>query len=56
MAYVRTIAIWISGLVAAAIFGGVITDFLIGHVREGGILGAVGGPMAFICFRLWVRR
>lgn len=48
----RKIGIWIFGLLASGIFGG-----LIGHqleYLEGGIWGFLGGAFAFACLRLWL--
>jgi hypothetical protein len=45
----RTLAIWGFGLAAAAIFGGLIGEFL---VDRGGYIGAIGGAFAFACARI----
>jgi hypothetical protein len=49
----RTVAIWISGLLASAIIGGGIGSHV--HPYDGEASGAVAGLLAFTCLRLWVR-
>jgi hypothetical protein len=54
----RTIVIWISGLLASAIFGGFIGstfDSVYGDGR-GMIAGAFAGLLTFICARLWLAK
>jgi hypothetical protein len=56
VAKLRTIGIWISGLLASAIAGGFIgstfdTVYGDGH---GTIAGAFAGLLAFTCARLWL--
>lgn len=47
----RTFFIWLFGLLAGAIFGGILGSHLSG---DGGVLlGFLGGMLAFACFRLW---
>lgn len=48
----RTIGLWAFGLLASAIFGGLIGETF--PNRDGGFLGMVGGPLAFACARLWL--
>lgn len=48
----RIIAIWVFGILASAIFGGMIGDLLL--QPGGGLMGAVGGILAFACARLWL--
>jgi hypothetical protein len=51
----RTIAIWVFGLLASAIFGGLIADrFLSSGYSEAGVWGFLGGIFAFACLRLWM--
>lgn len=52
----RRIGIWVSGTLAASIFGA-----LVGFAIEGGsyanaptAFGFIGGALAFVCFRLWI--
>ena len=47
----RRISIWVFGLLASGIFGGLIGQQL--EYGEGGIWGFLGGAFAFACFRLW---
>ena len=47
----RRIAIWVFGLLASGIFGGLIGQQL--DYSDGGFLGFLGGAFAFTCFRLW---
>ena len=46
----RTIAVWGFGLVAAAIFGGLVGEFLV--ERGGAYVGMIGGVFAFACVRI----
>lgn len=47
----RTIAIWVFGLLASAIFGGLLGAYLL----EGGAsLGMIGSVALFVCVRLWL--
>ena len=57
----RTATIWVAGLLASGIFGGLIGDkflsrpwFEAGGGLEGGIWGFLGGVLAFTCLRLWL--
>jgi hypothetical protein len=51
----RTIAIWVFGLLASAIFGGLVADrFLSSGSSEAGVWGFLGGIFAFACLRLWM--
>jgi hypothetical protein len=45
----RTIAVWVFGLLAGAIFGGLIGEAL---VDRGGYIGVIGGAFAFACVRI----
>jgi hypothetical protein len=47
----RTAAIWIFGLLACGIFGGVVAELL---GNGNGPIGIVGGMCAFACLRLWL--
>jgi hypothetical protein len=52
----RTVAIWISGLLASAIIGGFIGstfDTVYGD-GLGSITGVLAGLLAFTCARLWL--
>jgi hypothetical protein len=49
----RTFAVWLFGLLAAGIFGGVIGVYLAPYY-DGGALGFIGGLCAFTCARLWL--
>lgn len=51
---VRLIAIWVFGILAAAIFGGLVGNFLVRG--DGGIFGFIGGACAFVCARLWLAK
>jgi hypothetical protein len=44
------IAIWIFGLLASMIFGGMIGAWLL----RNGFLGMLAGTFTFVCFRLWL--
>ncbi|ODR99672.1 hypothetical protein AUC69_08615 [Methyloceanibacter superfactus] len=46
----RTIAVWGFGLIAAAIFGGLVGEFLV--ERGGAYVGMIGGVFAFACVRI----
>ena len=51
---IRTIGIWITGLLASSIAGGILGDAIDSGMSDGyGFLGAVAGALAFTCFRLW---
>jgi hypothetical protein len=51
----RTIAVWIFGLLASAIFGGLIADrFLSSGYDSMAVWGFLGGMFAFACARLWL--
>ena len=51
----RTIAIWITGLLASGIFGSLISDRLFSSGFESqGVTGFFGGMLAFACIRLWL--
>lgn len=54
----RLIALWIFGIAASAIFGGLIGDYLDGDnlYGKGGFWGFVGGACAFVCARLWLAK
>jgi hypothetical protein len=47
----RTAAIWVFGLLAAALFGGIISAWLI---HDLGVVGMLAGMFAFACLRLWL--
>lgn len=47
----RSLAIWVFGLLASGIFGGMVGSHL---TYDGGFFGFVGGIFAFICLRLWL--
>jgi hypothetical protein len=46
----RNIAIWVFGLLASGIFGGLIAD----RFFDSGATGFFGGLFAFACARLWL--
>lgn len=48
----RLVAIWVSGLLATAMFGTMIGHAL-AEYDGGGAFGFVAGALAFTCFRLW---
>jgi hypothetical protein len=48
----KSIAVWVFGLLAAAIFGGMVGSRLV--PGDGPFLGVLGGLFAFACARLWV--
>ena len=54
----KKVGLWISGLIASGVTGGVITVVLIHPSRyETGqwlLLGLIGGACAFACARLWL--
>jgi hypothetical protein len=47
----KAIAVWVFGLLASAIFGGMIGSHLV--PGDGPLLGVLGGLFAFSCARLW---
>jgi hypothetical protein len=49
----RIFAIWVFGLLAAAIIGGHVGVLV--APRDGGAMGVIGGLSAFTCFRLWLK-
>jgi len=52
----RTIAIWIFGLLASAIIGGLVASRLqpmYSH-EDWGVWGALAGMLTFACLRLWL--
>lgn len=50
----RTVGIWVSGLIAGAIFGAFIGQALdASSMGDPGVPGAIGGMCLFICARLW---
>jgi len=52
---VRTFGIWLFGLLASAIIGGIVgTKLEIGYGSDGGFWGALAGMLAFACTRLWL--
>jgi uncharacterized membrane protein YeaQ/YmgE (transglycosylase-associated protein family) len=53
---VRTIAIWVFGLLASAIVGGVIGMMAVDLTHDPGTgwLGALAGIFGFACLRLWL--
>lgn len=50
----RTFFIWLFGLVAAGIAGGVAGQFF--QPSDGGFWGLLAGLAGFACFRLWTVR
>jgi heme/copper-type cytochrome/quinol oxidase subunit 3 len=51
----RTIAIWIFGLLASAIIGGLVGSRLEPmYSYDWGVWGALAGMLAFACLRLWL--
>jgi hypothetical protein len=56
---IRTIAIWVSGLLASGIFGYLVTYNLFYRVvgskfGDLHVWGIIGGMFAFACLRLWL--
>jgi hypothetical protein len=54
---VRTIAIWVFGLLASALIGGLIGglgDAAIRNIGWGAPIGALAGIFGFACLRLWL--
>jgi hypothetical protein len=49
---VRTVAIWIFGLLAGAICGGMLGEILLPY-DAGAFWGMLGGLFTFACARLW---
>jgi hypothetical protein len=52
----RTVALWVFGLLAGGSFGGLIgfaISSLYGGQQYDGFLGLIGGVSAFVCARLW---
>jgi hypothetical protein len=51
----RTFGIWVFGLLASAIVGGLVGDRLYtGYGSDGGFFGVLAGMFAFACARLWL--
>jgi hypothetical protein len=50
--FVRVVAIWIFGILACGIAGGLIGAQL--DYRDGGPWGFLAGAFAFSCLRLWL--
>jgi membrane associated rhomboid family serine protease len=51
----RIVAIWVFGLLASGIFGGIIGNFLSdSYSTDGAFFGFLGGVFAFACARLWL--
>lgn len=48
----RTLGIWVFGLLACGIFGGIAGDRYM--MRDGLPVGFLGGAFAFACARLWI--
>jgi hypothetical protein len=48
----RTIAIWVFGLFASAMIGGMIANYFMGGATD--VFGALAGMSAFACVRLWL--
>ena len=48
----RILALWISGLIAGAMVGGMIFRYLYGDGVD--FFGGVTGMAVFVCARLWV--
>jgi len=54
-AKMRTVAIWMAGLLASGIFGWLIdAKFLSTTTFPDGGPGLIGGMLAFVCVRLWL--
>jgi hypothetical protein len=51
---VRTIAIWIFGLLASAIIGSFAGAYFGGTYDVAFLWGALAGMLAFACLRLWL--
>jgi hypothetical protein len=51
----RTLGIWVFGLLASAIAGGLIgSKFDDGYSSSSGFWGFLAGVLAFACVRLWL--
>lgn len=51
----RTVGIWVSGLLASAIIGGLTGSvFNQPFSTDMGVWGALAGMLAFTCVRLWL--
>lgn len=50
----RTVGIWVFGLLAGALFGALMGARL--DREGGGLFGLLGGAFAFACARLWLAR
>jgi len=51
----RTIAIWVFGLLASAIIGGLVASRLEpAYSNDWGVWGALAGMLTFACLRLWL--
>ena len=51
---IRTIVIWIFGLPACAMIGGLIWSYIQPPNADWGGLGALAGILAFSCWRVWL--
>jgi hypothetical protein len=49
----RTFGLWFFGLLASAIFGGMVGSFFAPY-SDGVFFGVIGGMCAFACARLWL--
>ncbi len=55
MQLMRTIFIWIFGLLGSGLFGSLIGGALdSGYSKDGNFFGFIGGLCLFACFRLWL--
>jgi hypothetical protein len=50
----RTLALWISGLIASAMVGGFVVELAFPNWFGGSAPGSVAGMAAFTCARLWL--
>lgn len=50
----RTFGIWVAGLIASAIFGGLISSQAFPTTEVAGMFGILGGLLVFTCLRLWL--
>jgi hypothetical protein len=52
---IRTIGIWVSGLLASGIFGAALGSFLVSNSNgDAALWGFFAGFLGFICLRLWL--
>jgi len=50
----RTIGIWVSGILASMIIGGAIGSLIVPYPSDAPLSGFIAGAAAFTCMRLWL--